>query len=308
MKKLSVVIPVYCEEESLPWLFKELLGLENKLREIDIALELIFVDDGSRDYSIRELIKIKSLRPETRIIKLTRNFGALHAAKVGLQYVSGDCFVVLSADLQDPPELILEMLDHWLGGRKFILFTRQHRNDPWSSKLFAALYYRILRKFVVSDFPVGGYDLALMDSSMLPYLQNSGKNINLALFAFWLGFEPEILYYTRQKRRFGKSHWTFFKKFNLFWDSILGFSFLPIRIISMIGMMVSLISFIYGIMTVVYALLGHNNVPGYPTIVSLVSFLLGLVIVMLGFIGEYIWRIFDEINHRPESVIDEIYD
>jgi len=308
MNKLSIIIPVYNEAESMPPLFEELAKLEPRLLEHDFEMELIFVDDGSHDASLAQLLKFKDSRPGTSIIKLSRNFGAIHATKVGLAKVTGDCFTVLSADLQDPPELILEMIERWRAGSKFVIFTRQQRQDPLLSRVFAALYYKLLRRFVVPGFPAGGYDLSVMDRSLLPHLNQSGKNINLALFAFWLGFDPEIMYYTRQKRRFGKSKWTFSRKFTFFLDSILGFSFLPIRLISLIGVIVSLVSFTYGTIMVIYTLTGHSDLPGYPTLVSLISFLLGLVIIMLGVIGEYVWRIFDEINHRPESVIDEIYD
>jgi dolichol-phosphate mannosyltransferase len=146
-----------------------------------------------------------------------------------------------------------------------------------------------------------------MDKALLPHLQKSGKNINTPLFAYWLGFEPEILYYERNERIHGKSRWTFFNKLKLFIDSLLGFSIVPIRLISVIGILVASISFGYGCLVVLSAILGKVPVAGFATIVALISFLLGLIIIMLGIIGEYIWRIFDEVNHRPESVIDEIY-
>ncbi|MEN6351612.1 MAG: glycosyltransferase family 2 protein [Syntrophomonas sp.] len=308
MKKVSVIIPVYYNEESLQPLLIKLLEVEKNLQEKDLELEIIFVDDGSGDSSFEELKKIKQQRPEnTRLIKLTRNFGAVHASKTGFQYVSGDCFIVLAADLQDPPELILEMVDKWLNGSKYVICVREERHDPVLSRIYAAFYYKVLHLLVRRDFPRGGFDLALMDKALLPYMQQSGKNINPSLFSYWLGFEPETIYYTRQERIFGKSRWTFSKKFTYFLDSILGFSFIPIRLISMIGIIVSLISFAYGLVIVVNTLLGKADMPGFPSIVALMSFLLGLVIIMLGVIGEYVWRIFDEINKRPESVIDEIY-
>jgi polyisoprenyl-phosphate glycosyltransferase len=224
-----------------------------------------------------------------------------------LQFVSGDCFVGLAADLQDPPELIPEMVDKWLGGAKFIICKRMARSDPPGSKLFAFIFYKLVRFFVVEDYPPRGYDLSLMDRALLPYLQNSSKNINPPLFTYWLGFEPEVILYERQKRPFGKSRWTFWKRVALFLDSLLGFSVAPIRLISLIGFVVSLASFAYGFWIVISALRGKTVVLGFATIVTILSFLLGLIIVMLGVIGEYIWRIFDEINKRPESVIDEIY-
>ncbi|MEA4924908.1 MAG: glycosyltransferase family 2 protein [Syntrophomonadaceae bacterium] len=308
MKKLSVVIPVYYNEGSLPGLLTELTRVENELRSSrGIELEIIFVDDGSGDNSFAELMKIKEQRPATTVIKLARNFGAIHAVKTGLQYVTGDCFTMLAADLQDPPELLLTMADKWLAGSKFVICVRESRQDPLLSKLFARVYYSILRLAVTQDYPSGGFDLALMDSLLLPYLQQSGKNINISLFAYWLGFEPEIIYYQRREREHGKSRWTFSKKFTYLLDSILGFSVVPIRMISFTGFIVALLSFIYGVFLVVNASINHAIVPGFTTIATLVSFLLGLIIIMLGIIGEYLWRIFDEVNKRPEYVIHEVY-
>jgi glycosyltransferase involved in cell wall biosynthesis len=306
-KKLSIVVPVYFNEQSLPELFESLLSIEGKLLEKNVETELIFVDDGSKDGSLRELLKIKQRRPSTKIVKLTRNFGAAHAGKAGLQFVTGDCFLTLAADLQDSPELVLDMVDKWLQGAKFIICKRTHRNDPPASKLFAYIYHRLIRLFVIENYPSRGYGMALMDGALLPYMQNSGKNINPPLFAYWLGFQPEVILYERKKRIHGKSRWTFSKRIKLFLDSLLGFSVVPIRVISLIGFLVSLISFGYGSVVFFSALRGQTVVLGFATIVTILSFLLGLVIIMLGIIGEYIWRIFDEINKRPESVIDEIY-
>ena len=306
-KTISIVIPVYFNEQSLPILFESLLNIESKLREKNVEMELIFVDDGSGDDSLKELLKIKELRKETRVIKLTRNFGSAHASKTGLQFVKGDCFLMLAADMQDPPELILEMVDKWLQGAKFIICKRRSRVDPVMSKLFGYIFYKLVRFFVVENYPSRGFDLALMDRALLSYLQNSSKNIYPPLFAYWLGFQPEIILYVRQKRLFGKSRHTLSKRVKLFLDALLGFSVVPIRLISLIGFAVALVSFGYGALISVNALRGKTIVMGFATIVTILSFLLGLIIVMLGVIGEYIWRIFDEINKRPESVIDEIY-
>ena len=265
------------------------------------------VDDGSGDRSFEEMLKIKKERPETRLIKLSRNFGAVHAAKAGFGLVSGDCFMVLAADLQDPPELIMQMLEKREAGSKFIVCTRIARKDPFVTRFFSVVYYWLLRYLVVPGYPKGGFDLALMDRAFLPHLLQCAKNINPPLFAYWLGFSPEIIHYSRRERQYGKSRWTFSKKIKHFLDSMLGFSILPIRMISLVGVSVSFLSFAYGFIILVNTLMGGSAVPGFATIVALLSFLLGMVIVMLGIIGEYLWRIFDETNKRPETVIDEIY-
>lgn len=306
-KMVSVVVPVYNNEGSLHPLFNELTKVENALLKQGVSLEIIFVDDGSADASLQELLKIKEKRERTKIIKLTRNFGAVHASKTGLQFVSGDCFVFLAADLQDPPDLILQMVEKWKTGAKYVICKRIDRDDPFLSRIFAKLYYKLVRLLVISDFPENGFDLALMDRVALPHMLQSSKSAYTPIMSYWLGFKPEIIPYKRRKREHGKSQWTFFKKIVAFFDAILSFSVVPIRMMSLFGLIVAIMSFVYGLWIVINALLGNTEIRGFATTVVLISFFMGLVIIMLGMIGEYIWRIYDEINKRPETVIDEIY-
>ncbi|AJC22651.1 glycosyltransferase family 2 protein [Pandoraea pulmonicola] len=308
MKKLSIIVPVYFNEGSLPDLFTKLDGVRKELAERDVGLELVFVDDGSGDGSLELLkqYKSKSAQPDVRVIKLSRNFGAISAVKTGVMHVTGDCFLFLAADLQDPPSLIPEMVDHWISGKRYVICARTDRDDPLASKFFAKIYYRMLRSFVIASYPEKGFDLALMDAMFLPYLRDSGKHVNFPLFPYWLGVEPYVIHYKRMAREHGKSRWTFGKKLKLMIDSIFSFSFAPVRIISFTGVTVSLFSFAYGILVVISALLGKVAVPGFATIVCLISFLLGLIIVMLGIISEYVWRIFDEVNKHPYSVVEEV--
>jgi hypothetical protein len=146
-----------------------------------------------------------------------------------------------------------------------------------------------------------------MDKQMLPYLQNSSKNMFTPLLAYWLGFQPVVLPYKRRKRLYGRSRWNFSQKLTTAIDALFGFSFVPIRFISMLGLLVSFASFGYGTWILINALLGRTDVAGFATVVTLIAFMQGLGIFMLGVIGEYVWRIFDEVNHRPETVIEAIY-
>tara|TARA_Y200000002_G_scaffold377973_1_gene384480 strand:- start:1578 stop:2525 length:948 start_codon:yes stop_codon:yes gene_type:complete len=303
----SIIVPVYYNEDSLSILFNKLIELEKKLLLDDINIELIFVDDGSKDNSLRELLKLKEKKPDTKVIKHTRNFGAVIATKTGQKYASGDCCTVIAADLQDPVDLLYDMVQHWVKGHKYVIAVRRTRKDPFLSRMFSSFYYKILKTFVIRNYPEGGFDLALIDKTLLPYFKNSGKNINPSLLGYWLGFQPKIIKYDRLEREFGKSRWTFKKKINFFLDSILGFSVKPIRSILSIGIVISLFSFFYFAFVLVNAMLGNMEVKGFATIVALISFFFGIVISMLGVIGEYIWRIFDELNKKPESVIDEVF-
>lgn len=308
MRRISVVVPVYYNAESLPLLYQKLTEIEAALAERSLELELIFVDDGSGDDSLKALLKIKQDRPATKVIKLTRNFGAVSASKTGMQFVTGNAFMLLAADLQDPPALILEMVDKWLNGSKFVICVRTGREDPGLSKLFSAVYYKLVSLMVVKDYPSGGFDMALMDEVLLPHMKGSSKNINPQLYAYWLGIPPDKLHYHRPERMHGRSRWNFSKRVKYLIDSLLGFSVIPIRLISATGFIVSVLSFLFGTSIVINRILGNiPEVPGYAAMTSLISFLLGLTLTMLGIIGEYVWRIFDEINKKPESVIEEIF-
>jgi len=306
-KTLSVVIPVYYNAKSLPELFAELGVFEKELDSRSLELELIFVNDGSGDDSLKQLLRIKKARPSTKIVDLSRNFGAIAASKTGFQFVTGDAFTILAADLQDPVEQVLLMVDNWLKGEKFIVSVREGREDPGSTKFFARIYYAVVRLLVVPNYPVGGYDLMLMDKAMLPHMATSGKHTNPNMYAFWLGFTPVKLPYHRRARRHGKSRWTFRKKLNFFMDTISGFSAAPIRLISAFGFVVALLSFAYGLNIIAQTLFDGSEVQGFATIVTLISFFSGTILVMLGIIGEYLWRTFEMVNNKPESVINQTY-
>jgi glycosyltransferase involved in cell wall biosynthesis len=306
-KTLSVVIPVYFNAASLPELFGEIRAFERDLRARGMSLELIFVNDGSGDRSLEILLEFKRERPSTKIVSLSRNFGAVAASKTGFKFVTGDAFIILSADLQDPAEQILPMVDQWLQGSKFVISARASRADPLVTRAFAWLYYRLVDLLVVRGYPEGGYDLMLMDRSMLAYLAASTKHTNPNMYAYWLGFDPVVLHYHRRARRHGRSRHTFAKKFKFFIDTLSGFSVVPIRIMSLIGVTVAIVSFIYGANIVINALLGNFEIRGFATLVALISFFSGLILIMLGVLGEYLWRVLDAVDNKPEAVIDETF-
>jgi polyisoprenyl-phosphate glycosyltransferase len=306
-KMVSVVIPVYYNEDSLPHLFQDLKGFEVELDKRSLDLELIFVDDGSGDNSLGELLKIREARPATRVIKLSRNFGAVAASKTGFKFITGDCFGILAADQQDPVSMFLHMVDAWLEGEKFVICVRNSRDDPALTKFFAAIYYFVIRKLVAPEYPHGGFDLMLLDASLLPNMVESGMNTHPNLYAYWLGIAPKSLSYRRQKREHGISRWTFKKKLKLFVDTISGFSVVPLRLISGFGLIVASLSFLYGLYIGVNAILGRVDQPGFATLVVLITFFSGLILVMLGIIGEYLWRVFEATQNKPESVIDETF-
>ncbi len=305
---LSVIIPVYFNEGSLPALFQELQILEHELlNRFNMNLEILFIDDGSRDASFQELMRIKAQRPATKIIKLTRNFGSVEAGSLGFHYVTGDCCTVIAADLQDPPSQVLKMVECWRNGSKFVVSRRKSRKDPLMTVLFSKIFYLFVRLFVFKGYPQGGFDLMLLDRQMISYLRKISGRVNYQLYSYWLGFAPVVLEYDRLERKHGKSRWTFSKKLDLFINSITGFSAKPLRLMSWLGISVSLLSCCYGSFVFIMAFLAENRVPGFAAVYVLVSFFGGLIVAMLSIIGEYIWRIFELVNKKPTRVIDDTF-
>jgi dolichol-phosphate mannosyltransferase len=213
----------------------------------------------------------------------------------------------MAADLQEPIEQLLAMVDVWLQGNKYVISVRRSRVDPFWTRIAAATYYFLLRMLVAPDFPRKGFDFRLMDSSIVKMHDAVPSYVNPMVFDFYLGFKPAVLEYDRRERKHGKSRWSFRKRLNFFLDTILGFSVRPLRLFSAIGAIMACLSVIYGVYIVVETLSYGRTMPGFPTIVTLIMFFSSLILLMLGIIGEYIWRIFDQVTRRPESVIEEIY-
>lgn len=208
--------------------------------------------------------------------------------------------------MQDPPELIDEMLDKWLSGTKITIAEREDREEPLSQKIVSNLFHFLMKNFALKNYPEKGSDLILLDRKVIDYINGlSEKNTNYLSVILYSGFKYETIYYTRKKREIGKSSYTFSKKLKYAVDSFISFSYIPIRLISLIGIIVSLLSFIFGLYVVINTLFFGSDVRGFTTIIALVTFLLGLLMFMLGIIGEYLWRILDEVKNRPRYIVEE---
>lgn len=309
MKKniFSIVIPIYYNESNIPYTLPRLLNLQKLLPNYDI--EYIFVDDGSGDQSLSLLLDVKKQNSNIKIIKLSKNFGSMVAIQAGIHYAHGECIGVIAADLQDPPELFVDMLSKWEDGYKTVLAVREDRKDPWIQKLFSNLYYFLLRNAAFPDYPKGGFDFILFDRQVAKEIrQFSGKNTNIMTVIFSLGHKRYYISYTRNKRETGSSKWTFIKKINLFIDSIISFTYLPLRIMSFLGFLVAVISFVYGLFVINGYLKGSIQVPGWTALILTITFFSGLIMIMLGIMGEYLWRILDESRKSPLFIVDEIFE
>ncbi len=304
--KLSIVVPIYFNEKNIPVTYPRLADLEKRIP--DIQLELIFVDDGSGDNSLKELQKIQKKDKRVKVIKLTRNFGSFNAILAGLNYATGDCVGIISADLQDPPELFQKMVEVWRAGKKTVMAIRKDRQDSFLTKLFAKTFYKILKNMALPQMPEGGFDFVLLDQKVVNVLQQiSEKNTSIMALIAWLGFERGEIYYTRAEREIGASQWSFSKKMKLFIDTFTAFSFFPIRAISVLGVVIAGLSFLYGIFITYLRFVNGIRVEGWASLAVIVLFTSGFQLISLGIIGEYLWRNFDESRKRPPFVVEEVF-
>jgi glycosyltransferase involved in cell wall biosynthesis len=305
MALISVVIPVYHNADSLPLLME-------KLREISSAnakdgFEFVFVEDGSGDNSFNILMGMARDDPRVRIIKLSRNFGSNPAILAGLNYARGDCAVVIAADLQDPPELIPQLVEIWHEGNQVVLGARRRRNDPLISKLFATAFNRLFRRFVFSDYPPDGFDFMLIDRCVIDILiALKEKNSYIFGQVLWVGFKRQVIYYDRVKRKHGYSRWTVTKKIKYFIDAFAAFSYLPLRAASTLGFVLATLGFLYALLIIGLRLFKGIQVAGWASLTVVVLITSGAQLVLIGVLGEYLWRALDETRRRPPFIVESV--
>ncbi len=304
MSKISIIIPVYWNEDTLELLYDDLK--EKVLGRLE-DYELVFVDDGSGDNSWEIINKIKNRDDRVICVKLSRNFGEHSALLAGLSVCTGDCAVTKQADLQEDSEIILEMYESWKKGNKVVLAVREERDDSFATKFFAGLYYKLMQKFANKNMPSGGCDCYLLDRQVIEVLLKlDEKNSSLTLQVLWVGFKTDKIYFHRREREIGKGRWTFAKKFKLVLDSMISFSYVPIRMMWIIGILFFVFSVIMGIEVFVEWFTVGTPVAGWPSLMCVVLCSSGLILLMLGMLGEYIWRTFDAARKRPPFIIDEV--
>lgn len=308
MPKLSIIIPCYFNEENIPLTTKNLIENE-KLFPDDVTFEYVLIDDGSKDNTLNELLKFKNSFPDkVKVIKLSGNFGAYNAILAGMNHATGDCNVVITADMQDPPELIPKMYANWKNGTKLVIANRKDREEPYLQKVVSNLYHKLIKKLALQNVPDGGYDLVLFDKQLRnEIVRIDERNTNQLYLLSWLKFDYVNIPYIRKKREIGKSKWTLQKKVKLFIDSFVSFSFFPIRLISVLGLILGLISFFYGIFVVVARLTGLVPIEGWAALMAVLLFVSSFQMIALGIIGEYVWRALDASRKRPNYIVDQIW-
>lgn len=300
--KLSFVIPVFRNEGSIFLTYEKAANLLSKL---SLEAEFIFVNDGSDDNSLEELISLHHKDVKVKVISFSRNFGQVPAIIAGLKEVTGDAVVVMSADLQEPIELIEGMISKWKSGNEIVIGHRIDREDGFIANKASNIFYKLM-KYVNPKMPEGGFDFILIDRKALNILnQIDERNRFFQGDILWLGFNTAFIPYTRLKRTIGKSQWTLSKKLKYFLDGLLNTSYIPIRLMSLLGICFSCFGFLYAIIIAYNRWVNETPFDGWAPIMILILIIGGLTMLMLGIIGEYVWRTYDETRKRPIYIIKD---
>ncbi|MGL5486866.1 MAG: glycosyltransferase family 2 protein [Shewanella sp.] len=299
---LSLIIPVYLNEASLPSLIDAVRNLDTKLQG---KLEVIFVVDGSPDHSydfLQEQLPKQNFH--SQLILLSKNFGSFMAIRTGLSHGKGDTFAVMAADLQEPPSLILT-INEILKSEPIdvVVGVRENRQDPFFSKFSANIFWHFYRRYIVPEMPIGGVDVFGCNKEFRDNLLTlEERHSSLIAQIFWLGFRRKTVNYTRVARAYGKSAWTIKKKLNYLMDSVFSFTDLPIRLLIRIGAVGSTLSVLYGTSVIFARIAGLIDIPGYAMTLFSITLLGSINLLGLGIIGSYAWRTYENTKSRPLAI------
>lgn len=307
MKTITLLIPVYNEEYVLPQLFKRLDEFTKNTP--DYQFEFLFINDGSTDKSFSIIVEQSKKDSRISYINLSRNFGKEIAMIAGIDHVKSDALVIIDADLQDPPELIQEMISYWEDGYSDVYARRNNRQgETWLKKKTSQWYYRILQKSTNIPIQVDTGDFRLLDRRCIEALQKfreSQRNTK-AIFS-WIGYKKKEIFYNRDPRLSGQTKWNYRKLLNLAIDGITSFTTAPLRMATIFGFIVSFIAFVWIVYLLVRPLFGVSTGAGYSSLMAVILFLGGVQLLSLGIIGEYVGRIFIETKNRPLYLIEEYH-
>lgn len=305
MKKVSLLIPAYNEEETLGLLYNELNRVIDEISGYEF--EILFVNDGSSDNTLNILRNLRKRDSRVNYISFSRNFGKETAMAAGFDYVSGDAVVILDADLQDPPELIKEMILYWEEGYDDVYAKRRTREgETWFKKYTSSVFYKLLQTMTKIPIQEDTGDFRLLDRRAVESLRKLREKQRYTKGMFsWIGFNKKEILFDRKPRAAGETKWNYLKLFNLALEGVTSFTTFPLRISTILGSVVSIFSIVYMFVVLVKSLIWQDPVKGYPSMMVIILFLGGVQLISLGIIGEYIGRIFNETKYRPLYIIDE---
>jgi dolichol-phosphate mannosyltransferase len=303
---ISVVVPAMNEEESLHLFYDAVKSVTDRIDEFD--WEFVFVDDGSTDRTLAVLLSLRERDGRVSVVQLSRNFGSYAALCAGIDHAAGDAVITISADLQDSPELFHAFVARWKEGYHTVWGVRAGRDDPWSTKLLAGLFYRVLRRFALPGLPRGGMDCGLFDRKVIEALrQVHDQNSITFMTIFWMGFRQTQVSYHRQMRRFGESKWHLAKKVKTAVDVLTSYSHAPIRLASYVGLALMALSVAGGLALLYRGLSAGWGEWGWVALTLAMTFLAGVQLTVLGVLGEYLWRVGSEVRGRPLYIVMNEY-
>ncbi len=300
---LSIVTPAFNEAENLPVLYERICRV---MASLNVDWEWVVVDDHSQDATFEIIAGLARKDARVRGSRFARNFGAHTALTCGLHQARGDCVAALAADLQDPPELLPQLLDQWRDGAQVVWAARNRREGEGAVKIgFSRLYYWLMRRMVgMKEMSATGADLFLLDRRVVAaFRQFSETNVSILTLILWMGFRQTTILYDKKARLHGQSGWSLKKKLKLLVDSIASFSYVPIRFMSYVGFVVALSGFTYAAFVIIRALHG-SPVQGWSSLMVVVLVVGGIQMVMMGVLGEYLWRALDESRRRPKYLVE----
>lgn len=305
MKKVTIIVPAYNEEESLPFLYERLEKLMNE--NTNYEFEILFVNDGSKDKTIDLIKEYREKDNRINYVDFARNFGKEIAMIAGLDYATGDCVIFIDADLQDPPELIPEMIKYWEEGYDDVYAQRRSRKgETWLKKFTSKMYYRVLQSLTKVPIQKDTGDFRLLDKrcvNALRKMRETGRN-SKSMFS-WIGYKKKAIFYDRDPRVAGSTKWNYAKLINLAIDGITSFTTSPLRISTYIAIPTFLALLVYFIYVIVKCIRLHVAIQAFQAIILLILFFAGIQILLFGIVGEYLGRIFNESKHRPLYLVNE---
>lgn len=303
---LSIVVPMYNESENIFVFYERVVSV---LEKLGLPFEIICVNDGSKDNTMELLLTLHEKDPRIKVIDFSRNFGKEIALSAGIDFASGEAIIPIDADLQDPPELIPELVSKWREGYEVVYATRtQREGETFLKKFTSHVFYRIIRLLTRFDIPKDTGDFRLMDRRVVKSLKQLREQHRFMKGLFsWVGFKQVSVPYQREPRYAGKTKWNYWKLWNFALEGITSFSYAPLQFATYFGLIVALISFIYGTFLLINTLFNGNPVPGYPSLMVVILFLGGVQLFTIGIIGEYIGRIYNESKRRPLYIVRETY-
>ncbi|MCC3158804.1 glycosyltransferase family 2 protein [Hymenobacter sp. 15J16-1T3B] len=309
MPKLSIVIPCYYNEDNIPVTVRELVANEVNFPP-EVSFEYVFVNDGSGDDTLGALLRAQAAYPDrVRVVDLAANVGSYNAIVAGMAHATGECLSIITADMQDPPELMVKMYEYWKQGFKLVIGNRQDREEKGLSQVFAKTFHWLMKHLALKNIPDGGFDFVFFDRQVSEQVVSmEERNSNVFYLMVWLGFPYVNIPYVRRKREIGTSRWTLSKKIKLLIDSLLSFSYFPVRAISAVGLGLGMIALLYGLYIIALRLVSPDEPQGWTTLMVVLLFVSAFQMVALGVIGEYVWRGLDAARQRPLYVVRQVYE